>query len=147
MLSEIEGGIAEQYQKVDASAEIAYRAIAEIVSEAERQISEVVAEAEGVEMPPYGRLSMPRLERRDERRRSSLRNAALADLKSKVEAANLRLDRVEADLLRQLSLDALESDEAKRFLSEIPSVPELVPVVRLAELEVAMGSNPRPQFG
>jgi len=70
--------------------------------------------------------------------------AAISDLNFKVRTAVLRLDRTEADLLRELSLDALESDEAKAFLSSIPSVSELVPGVRLAEIEASLGDGPFP---
>lgn len=46
--------------------------------------------------------------------------------------------RQEADLLRSLAVDALESDEARSFLGRIPTVGELVPSVRLAELASAI---------
>ncbi len=56
----------------------------------------------------------------------------------------LQLDRQEADLLRSLSVGALESEEAHRFLAAIPTVSELVPAARLAELERAMGDDGNP---
>jgi hypothetical protein len=44
------------------------------------------------------------------------------------------VERQEADLLRTLAVEALESEEARAFLKMIPSVAELVPSTRLNEL-------------
>lgn len=64
--------------------------------------------------------------------------AMVAAIEADVAGAKLRLKRQEADLLRQLSVDALEGDAAKAFLDAIPSVGELVPAARLAELEASL---------
>jgi hypothetical protein len=61
-----------------------------------------------------------------------------------VQGAMLKLDRDEADLLRNLAIGALESDEARAFLTAIPSVGELVPAARLEELEAALGTIDEP---
>lgn len=68
-------------------------------------------------------------------RRPELRAALHSGLRAQMEAARLTLDRQEADLLRNLAVGALESEEAHNFLGTIPTVAELVPAVRLAELE------------
>ena len=47
----------------------------------------------------------------------------------------IALDRQEADLLRTLAVGALESEEARAFLAAIPTVGQLVPAARLAELD------------
>jgi hypothetical protein len=57
-----------------------------------------------------------------------------------VAGAKLRLNRQEADLLRDISLGALESDEARQFLTGIPAAAELVPLARMAELEANLGA-------
>lgn len=75
---------------------------------------------------------------REERNR--LLWGAVADLNAKVSAAKTTLARQEADLLRKLAVDALETDEARAFLSTIPTVSELVPMSRLIELEQAIGT-------
>lgn len=67
--------------------------------------------------------------------RQQLRRAATLRIESQVKDARLRLDREEADLLRALAVNAIESDEAREFLSKIPSIGELVSGARLAELE------------
>lgn len=70
--------------------------------------------------------------------REQLRRAALAKIPDIVGDANLSLDRQEVSLLRRLSEGALESAEAAAFLSEIPSVGELVPTARLRELAASV---------
>lgn len=67
--------------------------------------------------------------------RQNLRRRAQARVEEQVRAALLRLEREEADLLRTLAIGAIESAEAKAFLGAIPTVGELVPAARLAELE------------
>jgi hypothetical protein len=63
---------------------------------------------------------------------------AQQDLNAKVAAAGVTLQRQEADLLRQLAVDAIETDDARTFLAGIPTVSQLVPATRLAELEAAL---------
>lgn len=71
-------------------------------------------------------------------KRDDLFRAAVSDLTAKVKDAQMRLDRQEADLLRTLVVGALETDEARAFLDAIPTVSELVPASRLAELEASL---------
>lgn len=70
--------------------------------------------------------------------RSQLHRALVAAIPNKVGDANLSLDRQEVDLLRQLSEGAIETDNAKSFLSVIPTVGELVPTARLKELAAGL---------
>lgn len=56
-------------------------------------------------------------------------------------AALLRLSRQEADLLSELAIGVLESAEARAFLGAIPTVGELVPAARLAQLEAQFGAD------
>ncbi len=76
--------------------------------------------------------------------RAQLRAEAQIGITAKVKAARHELDRREADLLRRLTLDALESDAARGFLDAIPSVGDLVPVTRLAELEASLTDEDQP---
>lgn len=76
--------------------------------------------------------------RRNQKKRADLRRSASVDIEAKVAAAKLQLNRQEADLLRDLSMGALESDEARQFLFGIPAAAELVPLSRLAELEAGL---------
>jgi tRNA uridine 5-carbamoylmethylation protein Kti12 len=60
---------------------------------------------------------------------------------AQVKAAYLQLDRQEAELLTRLVANGLESDEARAFLGEIPTVSALVPADRLLELERSLGNE------
>jgi hypothetical protein len=73
--------------------------------------------------------------------RQQMTMAAHRKIDAQVADALLRLDREEADLLRSLSVGALESAEAHAFLAGIPTVSQLVPSTRLAELEIALGED------
>lgn len=77
----------------------------------------------------------------DDQRRHKLRAAARSDLQARVGSALVKLGRQEADLLRQLAVGALETDEARGFLTAIPSVSELVPASRLRELEASLADE------
>lgn len=70
--------------------------------------------------------------------RGQLRREGTARIEAQVRAANLKLDQQEADLLTRLAMGVLESDEARSFLGEIPTVSALVPAVRLLELEKSL---------
>jgi hypothetical protein len=146
ILAEIDATIAEKYAEADARAEVVYREMDRIVRGANREIGDLVAEASNERWRFHEFLHVPRLSRTDDRPRSALRQAAVSDLKSKVQSAALQLDRQEADLLRQLSVEALETEDARRFLSSIPCVSDLVPAVRLAELEAALEGGPERPF-
>ncbi len=63
-----------------------------------------------------------------------LERQTAADIDAKVQSALTTIDRQEADLLRELAVGALESAEAHAFLACIPTVSQLVPSTRLAEL-------------
>jgi ElaB/YqjD/DUF883 family membrane-anchored ribosome-binding protein len=65
-------------------------------------------------------------------------------INAQVTAARQQLARQEVDLLTRLAVEALESDEARAFLGEIPSVSALVPADRLLELEQSLRSEDGP---
>ena len=82
----------------------------------------------------YGRMTAPRLAPRREDQ-AALNRVLDTGIDAEVHQALLKLERQEADLNRQLAIGAIESDEARGFLRAIPSVSDLVPVSRLAEIE------------
>lgn len=59
-------------------------------------------------------------------------------IEAQVKGALLQLDGQEADLLTRLVANGLESDEARAFLGEIPTVSALVPADRLLALEAQL---------
>lgn len=69
--------------------------------------------------------------------RAEMRRAAQSKIEAEVSEAFTRLERQETDLLQALVLDAIESDAAQRFIESIPTVAELVPAIRMRELEEA----------
>jgi hypothetical protein len=79
--------------------------------------------------------------RKPEGKRNELRHQAGSRIEAQVKGAMLNLDRREADLLRTLAIGAIESEEARAFLEALPTVGELVPAARLAELEASLGGD------
>lgn len=74
--------------------------------------------------------------------RAQLRRQGQAHIEATIKAAQLSLDRQEVDLLTRLASGALESDEARAFLGEIPTVSALVPADRLLQLEQSFKDMP-----
>lgn len=111
------------------------------VSEANRKINDHLRE-NGYEVPEgadYNVVSLAWTFSHIQKKtpRGDMEKSAALEISERVHRARLQLERQEADLLRSLAVDALESDEAKAFLSHIPTVSELVPAVRMAEIEAA----------
>lgn len=79
--------------------------------------------------------------RQPREKRVELRGQAVKAVEAQVKAALLSLERQEADLLRSLAVGAIESSEAHEFLNAIPTVGELVPAARIAELEASLNDD------
>jgi hypothetical protein len=67
--------------------------------------------------------------------RTQLHRALVASVPQQIADASTRLDQQELTLLRELTIGALDSGAAQQFLGRIPTVGELVPKARLAEIE------------
>jgi len=65
-------------------------------------------------------------------------------IEAQVKSALLQLDGQEADLLTRLVANGLESDEARAFLGEIPTVSALVPAERLLQLVGRLDDDTSP---
>ena len=74
--------------------------------------------------------------------RNVLRVNGVKRISAQVKGALLQLDRQEADLLTRLVATGLESEEARAFLGEIPTVSALVPADRLLQLEQSLREDP-----
>lgn len=74
------------------------------------------------------------------------RRAAYSEISARIRAALLQLQRQEADVLRTLAIDAIESEAAQQFLRSIPTVAELVPAQRLAALEASFDDDETSQL-
>lgn len=69
-------------------------------------------------------------------RRSELRAMAEAEIEAREKAAKVQLDRIEADLLTEITANGLTSENARTFLVEkMPSIESLMPKLSLAKLE------------
>lgn len=67
--------------------------------------------------------------------RSQLHRALIASIPQQIADASTKLDQQELELLRDLTIGALDTEAAQRFLACIPTVGELVPKARLSELD------------
>lgn len=136
LLAELTTNIRERFADQDKAYADAGFLIAEAARAANRQANDIVralrpdwVEREIISYRPLG---VPR----DEHHK--LTQEGQARIAATVRAAKLTLDQQEMDLLTRLATGALESDEARAFLGEIPTVSALVPAVRLLELEQSL---------
>lgn len=142
MIADVEDQIAERYKVEDQSWSAFQHQIHEIVLACNRQINDALYEHGYEQKGSYERIwvGTPNMIQ-PQGNRPDLRRHTHARIHAQVRSARLDLDRREADLLRTLSVGALESEEAREFLQSIPSVGELVPTARLAELEAQLGPD------
>src|ERR1700722_7481374 len=112
--------------------------IEQITDQANKDIRDAVKAVQGASASGTwkwsGGLRAPHVYRHQEDR-YALASALNSGIDAQVKGALLNLERREADLLRQLTLGALESEEARAFLATIPAVGDLVPAARLLEIE------------
>lgn len=134
--------VVEHYADSDYQMNRATSAVHRIMEDASKAIREELEKYPAVEMGGGydSRIYPPRLHLKKDHR-MAVTDHAEADLKARVSEAKLRLDRQEADLLRELSIGALGTEQARRFLSTIPSVSDLVPAARIRELESQFGAG------
>jgi len=143
LIADIEKQIAEQWCDRDEQLNAVKERAQQLADEANKALREFVnAHPERKALSVYG-FQAPEVRHRieDAQHRHMLRAAAVADLKARVGSAMVKLGRQEADLLRTLAVGALETNEARRFLTEIPSVAELVPASRLREIEASLSDD------
>lgn len=140
LLADAEARLVERYRQQDKAAEDLNFRISEITEKASREITDLIIAArgdtDGVSIRRPVRLQVPRVSSYTEDR-AQLHRAMVAGVESQVKAALLNLDRQEADLLQSLALHTIETDAARQFLASIPSVGDLVPAERLAQIEAA----------
>lgn len=132
--------VVEHYSDSDYQLGQATSAVHRIMQDAFKEIGEVLEQYPAVDGGGRSGVQyyVPHMRLKDDHR-LMVTNHAEQELKARVSAARLQLDRQEADLLRELSIGALGTEQARRFLASIPSVSELVPAARIAELESQFG--------
>lgn len=143
LAADIEKQVAEQWADRDEQLTAIKEKAQQLADDANRALREFVKDHPERESLSVYAFVAPDVRHRveDSQQRNRLRAAAMADLRARVGAALVKLGRQEADLMRTLAVGALESDEARAFLSEIPSVAELVPASRLREIEASLGDG------
>lgn len=143
LAADIEKQVAEQWADRDEQLTAIKEKAQQLADDANRALREFVKDHPERESLSVYTFVAPDVRHRveDSQQRNRLRAAAMADLRARVGAALVKLGRQEADLMRTLAVGALESDEARAFLSEIPSVAELVPASRLREIEASLGDG------
>lgn len=134
MIAEGEQQILDRFHDADVTRNEIDEQVNEILNDALKKIRDVCAARPDAGVPKRLNFSGGWVTWAPDRR-GELRAALYTNLRARAEGAKLTLERQEADLLRNLAVGALESAEAHQFLGTIPTVAELVPAVRLAELE------------
>lgn len=144
MLANLEDQIADRYAAEDEKWAVLQHEVHEAVMEANRRINDSIHDhgyqAKGTHERMWVDEPMMKQPQAD---RHELRRHARTRIRAQVRDARLHLDRQEADLLRTLAVGALESAEAHEFVSAIPTVGQLVPNARLAELEASLSGDDR----
>ncbi len=145
LMAEIERQVLDHFHADDDVVNEAKAAVEAIVNEANERIAEVVDAAQGKTRHTchFAPLRAPYIEWTADKRQQ-LRRAMVADLEARVADARHRLRRQSADMLKRLAVGALASEEAHTFMASIPTVGELVPESRLAELEASLAAPDVP---
>lgn len=136
LLAELEQRMVAKYTADDKAWDDAMYLIAEVGREANRKANDIFRglNAEGYPADKDYNIIAAREISRPTKERSELRKRGIGQVEAQVKAAFLELDRQEADVLTKLVVGALESDEARAFLGEIPTVSSLIPAGRLLAL-------------
>ncbi len=147
LMAEAEHRLMDRYRDEDKIIEDLNWKIQEIGRDAQRQIQDLLKtvgeDMDGGAWKAAGyrrNVEVPQVARKSEDR-GQLHKALVAGIKEQVVQAQLTLDRQEADLLRSLALEGLETPAARAFLERIPTVGELVPSARLREIEQMFDSE------
>lgn len=144
MRAEVEDQIATKNAAADERWEVLQHEVHEAVLACNRQINDAIVKHGYQAKGPTERLwvNEPKMSAPNGMaHEQQVRQNAVIRIRAQVNDARLRLDRQEADLLKTLAVGALESDEAQAFLGQIPTIGQLVPSGRLAELEASLGGD------
>jgi hypothetical protein len=144
LVAEAEARLVEKYRDEDRLSDELGQRLTQITNDANIELRKLLSEYEQILDGRWRRYSSgystPSIFR-NKGNREQLREALIAGIKAQVQQAQLSLDRQEADLLKELAMDSLETNAARQFLAKIPTVGELVPSRRLREIETAFDSR------
>lgn len=144
-MSQIDGRIAAKFCEDKTRIEALRKELDKIVARANRSVEAVLAKYPDIAEPRTNVFSRPWVHRPDGGK-EELRKAMVAMVIAQTEAAKLRVARLETELLGQLALDAVKSEEAKTFIRAIPEIGDLMPSEQLAEIEARFDAAQEPVF-
>lgn len=137
LMAEAEERLTARFAEQDRLLAAARQRIRAIAEEANRQLAETLSgmlDGDEGRTLRAGTFPTPFVTGQTEDR-TQLHRAMQAGVKARVRQASTELDRQEADLLRDLAIDGLETAAAREFLGRIPTAAQLVPSSRLREIE------------
>jgi hypothetical protein len=135
MEAEVEAELLRRYRDEDDAVRQAASEIAKARDDYQRACQAVIDALQASHPDVKARLGYHGLEATNANR-TQLRRAAIAAIPQQISDAQTRLDQQEIDLLRDLTVGGLDTDQAQRFIGSIPTVGELVPRARLQEIEI-----------
>jgi hypothetical protein len=140
--AEVDGAILARFTSIDEARQALNDELADMVAAWDKELRQFVRgrnEDTGL-IEGMARLDVPTIKWASDRR-ALLRQAAQSNIEKDIKGALLRLERQEADLMRTLAVGALSTGAAQEFVLAIPTVGELVPTARLAELEASLQTD------
>lgn len=143
LVVELEQHVAAKFAEEDKRWADAMLLIDEAVREANRKANDVLRglDIDAIDSSKEYTIVLNRGISKPATERNLLVRNGMKRIDAQVKAAYLQLDQQEADLLTRLVSNGLESDEARAFIGEIPTVSALVPAGRLLELERSLGTD------
>lgn len=131
--AELETRVAERFAARDKQVADLCNQLDAIWAQAMRDARDAVDTAKntlGLELTYRGHATAPALSV-DSNERFVMRRQLAAEIERQVKNALVDIDRREADLIEEITVDGLETEAAKDFLGRIPTVGQLVPGSRL----------------
>lgn len=139
MIMEVDAEVSARFADDDENWAVVQHKVHELVMAANRGINDALREHGYQERGHTERLWLTEPRRvQPHEKRTELTTVATRQIRGQAKQAGLALDRQEADLIKNLAVGAIESEEAQAFLGDIPTVGDLVPGARLAELEASL---------
>ncbi|MCW2496435.1 hypothetical protein [Jatrophihabitans sp.] len=135
MKAEVEHELLQRYRHQDARIAETHRELERAEQEYELERARILDALRAAEPSLNAYYGPNRQVHIEDRHRTQLHSAAVAAIPDRVAAAKSALDQQELDLIRELTIGALDSAEAHAFIGRIPTVGTLVPNTRMAEIE------------
>lgn len=144
LAAELEQRIVDKFSAEDKLWADGMYLIEEAVREANRKANDVIRglDIDALDTSREYQIVYTKLPSKPQAERNVLRTNGARRIEAQVKSALLQLDSQEADLLTRLVATGLESDDARAFLGEIPTVSSLVPADRLLALEAQLRDTP-----